>query len=152
MVSDTNRDERRRFIRHPLSYPLKTLITDPAKGHREIIGESHNIGAGGLLFKSDCCIKKGSQIRIEIEVEGRKFVVHGFVVRCMEGKTGEYNIAIAFDTPHDVLKARMMEQVVRIELFKKRVERRYGVKLDFACIAKVWINRYSKIFARHLHS
>ena len=46
-------------------------------------------------------------------------------------------------------KVRMMEQVVRIEMFKNRVEKRFGVALDFATVAREWIRRYSAAFARH---
>jgi hypothetical protein len=44
---------------------------------------------------------------------------------------------------------RMMEQIVRIEIFKTRMERRYGVTLDFGAVAKEWIRRYSKAFAKN---
>jgi hypothetical protein len=40
-----------------------------------------------------------------------------------------------------------MEQIVRIELFKNRLERRFKAKLDFGAVAKEWIRRYSKVFA-----
>ncbi len=138
--------ERRRFIRHPLSYPIKTLVE--GKENLEINSESENIGEGGILFKSEKRIEKGTKVKVEVEVEGRKIKTEGVVVRCDRDKDGRYNIAVSFFTPQETLKVRMMEQIVRIELFKERLERRYGVKLDFSCVAKEWIKRYSKAFAK----
>jgi len=118
-------------------------------GLKEVLGESQNIGAGGLLFFSESPIAPGSEVEIELHVEGKNFQIDGNVVRCLEKSDSEYfSIAVAFHEPSDLLKARMMEQVVRIELFKNRLERRYNVSLDFASVAKEWIRRYSKFFAR----
>jgi len=147
------REERREFIRHPLAYPIRTIIEDTEKQKDdkkiEIKSESEDICAGGLLFKSDKKIEKGVKVLVEVEVEGRKINTEGTVVRCMPDENGKYNIAVSFFTPQETLRVRMMEQIVRIELFKKRLERRYGVKVDFSCIAKEWIKRYSKAFAKH---
>jgi hypothetical protein len=141
--------ERRKFIRHPLSYPLKTTMLRSNTCLKEVVGESQNIGAGGLLFFSESPIDLGSEVDIELNVEGKKYQIDGTVVRCAEKIKGEYfSIAVAFHEPSELLKARMMEQVVRIELFKNRLERRYSVRLDFASVAKEWIRRYSKLFAR----
>jgi hypothetical protein len=141
--------ERRKFIRHPLSYPLKTTAHHTSAGLKEVMGESQNIGAGGLLFFSESYFDPGSEVKIELCVEGRKFQIDGTVVRCSQKNSGErFSVAVAFHEPSELLKARMMEQVVRIELFKDRLERKYSVELDFAAVAKEWIRRYSKLFAR----
>jgi hypothetical protein len=141
--------ERRKFIRHPLNYPLKTKIISPEKEESQLSSESENIGAGGLLFTCDRPIHVGSEVEIELKLEKRIFVLDGKVVRC-EKKSGpqRYSVAVTFLNPNELLKMRMMEQVVRIEMFKNRLERKYGVKLDFASVAKEWIRRYSEAFAK----
>ena len=58
--------ERRKFIRHPLSYPLKTRVHQSSAGLKEVVGESHNIGAGGLLFFSENPFDPGSEVNIEL--------------------------------------------------------------------------------------
>ena len=143
--------ERRRFIRHPLSYPLKTRILGPGEGGKEdrLSSESENIGAGGLLFTCYRQILSGTKVEIELKVEKRTFVLDGTVVRCSaKPKRGGYSVAVTFSSPNEVLKVRMMEQVVRIEMFKNRVEKRFGVALDFATVAREWIRRYSAAFAK----
>jgi hypothetical protein len=142
-------EERRKFIRHPLSFPIKTTVNRSDNRLNEMVSESQNIGAGGLLFFSESRMDPGSEVEIELRVEGKKFTIDGTVVRCSEKSEGErFSIAVAFHEPNELLKAWMMEQVVRIELFKNRLERRYGVDLDFASVAKEWIRRYSMFFAR----
>lgn len=152
-VSNTGRAgvelKRRKYIRHPLNYPLTTRIISQEKHTGEVSGESHNIGAGGLLFISDKGMPEGSEVEIELKVEKRSFKLDGNVIRCEKIDGSRFNIAVSFNSPNELLKARMMEQVVRIEAFKDRLEKRYNVHLEFAAIAKEWIKRYSAFFANH---
>jgi hypothetical protein len=157
--------EQRRFIRHPLSYPFSVTVLggsateeecesrakreDPATNSPSddiMRGVSENIGAGGLQFKSGRCLSEGTELEIDLDVEGRSFRLDGRVVRC-EQEEGGYMTAVAFASPDERLKARMMEQVVRIEMVKQRMERRFGVELKFGDIAREWIKRYSSRFA-----
>jgi hypothetical protein len=142
-------DEKRRFIRHPLSYPLKTRIIRHIDGDILLNGESENIGGGGLLFRSSEAVAEDTEVEINLTVENRQFELDGIVVRCDAAGNSDYNIAVSFRRPDEALKARMMEQVVRIEEFKRRLERRCAKPLDFSWVAKQWIKRYSGLFARH---
>jgi hypothetical protein len=148
--------ERRKFIRHPLSYPLSTrVVAEPAgigpdrgvSPASTMVSRSENIGAGGILFLCDKGLAAGTGLRIDLQVENRRFTLDGKVVRAEKTDDGKFSIAVAFDAPSELLKVRMMEQIVRIEMFKSRIERRFKTKLDFAAVAKEWIRRYSKIFA-----
>jgi hypothetical protein len=148
--------ERRKFIRHPLSYPIATKVISgpggggpaqgPARGP-EMVSRSENIGAGGILFLCERELAEGTGVRIDLQVEHRCFTLDGKVVRSERTEEGKYGVAVAFDAPSEILKVRMMEQIVRIELFKTRLERRFKANLDFGTVAKEWIRRYSKVFA-----
>ena len=140
---------RRKYIRHPLNYPVKIRNIRSGKKENEILGETENIGAGGIRFSSKKPIPVRSEVEIEMEVEKRRFLLDGSVMRCNRTDEGQYTVAVAFNSSSELLKARMMEQVVRIEAFKDRLERRYNVTLEFAVIAKEWIKRYSGFFAKH---
>jgi hypothetical protein len=142
------KSEKRRFIRHPLQYPLKTKIVHPEGHHTIVHSSSDNIGAGGLVFKSSSEIPVDSEVEMAITVEGRKFLLDGTVIRCESSDDGAYNVAVSFNKPDEALKARMMEQVVRIEEFKDRLEKRYNMKCDFSWVADKWIKRYSGYFAK----
>lgn len=143
--------ERRKYIRHPLNYPLDTRIIQEDREEnksRRIIVESDNIGGGGLQFTACCEIQKGTPVELDVTVEGRQFAITGHVTRCRKCRGGRYVIAVSFDTPNEQLKARLAEQAVRIELCKERLERKYNVTIDFGCIAREWIKRYSTRFAQ----
>jgi len=144
--------ERRKYIRHPLSYPLETRILQENNNSRRvvnhIVGESDNIGEGGLQFTICREIAVGTIVAVDVSVEEKKFSLNGHVTRCRKCRDGRYVVAVAFDTLNELLKARMTEQVVRIELLKKRMEQRYDVTLDFGCVAREWIKRYSTLFAK----
>lgn len=139
--------EKRKFIRHPLSYPLHTRVLKNLSGSTTVRSRSENIGGGGVLFRSDLALKTGSAVEIDLTVEGESYQLDGTVVRCDPIENSHFSVAVSFNKPDEVLKARMMEQVVRIEEFKQRLERRCRKKLDFAWVASQWIKRYSKFFA-----
>jgi len=143
--------ERRKFIRHLLGYPIETKIFH--KKDREVIisTRSDNIGYGGLMFQSDRRIRIGTELEIDIKVEKRSFSADGVAVRCEKNENGKWDIGVSFTNISESLKVRMMEQLVRIEEFKKRLEKRYKVKLDFSPVAKEWIKRYSKAFAKRYY-
>jgi hypothetical protein len=140
--------EKRKFIRHPLQYPLKTMIVHPEGQDTIVKSSSANIGEGGLLFSSGNAIPLNSEVQMALKVEEREFSLDGVVVRCENSDDGSYNIAVCFNKPDEALKARMMEQVVRIEQFKDRLEKRYHVNCDFAWVAKEWIKRYARFFTK----
>ncbi|UCB45948.1 MAG: PilZ domain-containing protein [Spirochaetota bacterium] len=140
--------EKRKFIRHPLQYPLKTKVIDPEGQDTIVHSNSDNIGEGGLLFSSSKAIPLDSEVHMALKVEGREFSLDGIVVRCENSEDGSYNIAISFNKHDEALKARMMEQVVQIEQFKDRLEKRYNVNCDFAWVAKEWIKRYARFFTK----
>jgi hypothetical protein len=140
-------NEKRKYIRHPLSYPLQMRVLKEQRGHTLVKSRSENIGGGGLLFQSGVEIKEGIEVEITLSIEGRDFLLDGTIVRSEPIGNGDYNVAVSFHKPDEVLKARMMEQVVRIEEFKQRLERRCHKRLDFDWVANQWIKRYSKFFA-----
>jgi len=141
--------EKRKFIRHPLSYPLRTRVLSEKNGKLVVKSSAENIGAGGLLFRSSVAMNREAEVEINLTVEGRNFLLDGTVVRCDPDENGNYNVAVSFKRQDEALKVRMMEQIVRIEEFKNRLERRCKKKIDFAWVAKQWIKRYSKGFAEH---
>ena len=139
--------ERRKFFRHPFSYPLKVSVQHHEQGKQEHRFNAKNIGGGGLQFKSDRCFPEGMELEIFLMVEKHSFTTHGRVIRCEELAGDTYMIAVLFEDEQELLKTRLAEQAVRIELFKERLERRHNVALDIGCVAREWIKRYSTAFA-----
>jgi len=137
--------ERRKYIRHPFSYPLSIKNVHRQEGGNY---ESRNIGGGGLQFHSERCFSPRAGVEIVLWVEGRKFELGGSVVRCDELDDGSFMIAVVFRNADEALQARLAEQAVRIELFKQRLERRHSVELDLGWVAGEWIRRYARAYAR----
>ena len=146
-----NYEERRKFFRHPFSYPLKVSVQHHEQGRKEHKFNAENIGGGGLQFRSSHCFPEEMELEIDLMVEHHRFTIDGRVIRCEELGDGRYIIAVLFEDEHERLKARLAEQAVRIELFKERLEGRYHVTLELGCVAREWIKRYSKAFA-HDHN
>ena len=144
-------EERRKFFRHPFSYPLKVSVQHHEQEKQEHRFSAENIGGGGIQFKSSHCFPKGMKLEINLMVEQHRFEIDGRVIRCEELGDGSYMVAVLFENEHELLKARLAEQAVRIELFKERLERRHNVTLELGCIAREWIKRYSTAFA-HDHN
>jgi hypothetical protein len=144
--------ERRRYIRHPLSYPFRLkILAGGDRTEEEHNGSCENVSDGGLQFMSDRPLQEGAEVELDLDVENRSFSLDGEVVRCDKADS-RYAVAVKFHSHSEMLKARMMEQVVRIEMLKKRMERRYNRSFDFAAIAREWIKRYSKSFAQEYGS
>ena len=118
------------------------------RGKQEHSFNAENIGGGGLQFKSRRCFPDGTELEINFMVEKHRFAIDGRVIRCEQMDNESFMIAVVFENKHELLKARLAEQAVRIELFKERLERRHHVKLDTGCIAREWIKRYSDAYAR----
>jgi hypothetical protein len=140
--------ERRKYIRHPFSYPLIVKTLHRIGKREELSYESKNIGGGGIQFHSVYCLPAGTVIEIDLWVEKRKFELSGMVVRCDVLEDRSFMVAVAFRNASEALKARLAEQAVRIELFKERLESRYQVELDLSCVAREWIERYAGAYAR----
>ena len=130
---------------------MKVSIQHHEQGSQEHRFNAENIGGGGLQFRSSRCFPRDTELEINLLVENHKFVIDGTVIRCEDLDDGTYMIAVLFSDEHELLKARLAEQAVRIELFKTRLERRHNVTLDTSCVARVWIKRYSTAFA-HDHN
>jgi hypothetical protein len=140
--------ERRNYIRHPFSYPLDVHIVHQNGVRREHKFSSENIGAGGIQFKSDHCMPAGTDIEISLCVEGRRYAIDGTVVRCEPIDSDFHMVAVRFGSANELLKARLAEQAVRIELLKERLERRCGTELEVGWLAREWIRRYASAYAR----
>jgi hypothetical protein len=142
--------ERRKYLRHPFSYPLRVSILQEKERHGNSAHQAENIGGGGLQFRSDRCMPRGSGLEITFKVEGHRFELDGEVVRCEPIDEDSYMVAVAFNSAQEQLKARLAEQAVRIELLKERFERRFNRELEMSCLARTWIQRYASAYA-HEH-
>lgn len=139
----TKEAERRQFIRHPVSVPLNIEpFSDGCNGCR---AASRDLSRGGLLIHAEQPLPAGSSLIITFpplfDHDAEQF--HGSVVRVEPDVTGGYNIGIIFMDEQEKMRIRMVEQILRIESYRKT----HGIS-SFDQAAAEWIQKYSDHFPR----
>lgn len=155
--------ERRRFIRHPLCFPLTYKIIEP--GNRKSLSKSGkaciepsgkgkrsrsiNIGMGGLLFAAKKPVKIGSVIMITMPFQDKVFNVRAKAVHCDKNpETNLYNIGAEFNRIGAAYKVKLVEQLYLISEFRDLRGIELGRELSLEKASKEWIDRYSARFRR----
>ena len=152
--------ERRRFIRHPLCFPLTYSVIEKAHGASAVkagvksAGKEHtsatiNVSMGGLLFAAKRPVKVDSIIMIKMPFQDKVFNVRAKVVHCDKNpETKLYNIGCAFHRLGAAYKVKLVEQLYLISEFRdlKSIELGKDVSLEKA--SREWIKRYSARFRK----
>ena len=143
--------ERRRFIRHPLYFPLAYKII---KGRPEVVERSGksmtiNVSMAGLLFAARHSVKAGSTIIIKMPVQDKIFNVRSKVVYCTKNtETKLYNIGVSFYKFNDAFKVKLIEQIYLITEFRDLRSMQLGREISLEEASREWIKRYSERFRR----
>lgn len=141
--------ERRKFIRHPVSVPLNIEPNGERVQRAEQCSgcpaDSRDVSLGGLLIHSEQPLPQGSRITITFPplFDHAEEQFHGTVIRVERDISGGYNIGINFSDQREKMRIRMVEQILRIESYRKthRIE-------SFDLAAAEWIQKYSDHFPR----
>jgi c-di-GMP-binding flagellar brake protein YcgR len=137
--------ENRKYIRHPSDIPIEVSSEQPTGKEEDNL--LHNISLGGVCFKSNVPFKKDEMVSIRISLVRPVFEARGSVVWSKENEDGSFDIGLEFSGTVDAFKARMVEQVCRIEQYKKEILEREGRALTGTQAAIEWINKYAKEFS-----
>ena len=142
---------RRRFIRHPMCFPLSYRVVH--KWHsgdvKEGLSAAVNVSRGGLLFSSKLPVKRNSMIALTIPFEHNVFKVKAQVVRCSKNpETDFYNIAVCFKRINDAFKVKLIEQIYLISEYRDLRSLQLGKEISLREASEEWIKRYSKRFQK----
>lgn len=143
--------ERRRFIRHPLCFPLayKVIEKGPSANYSGHKASTINISMGGILFSSKKPVVPGSEIMITMPFQDKVFNVRGRVVRCdKNSETKLYNIAAAFHRLSAAYKVKLIEQLYLISEFRDLRCIQLGKEISLEKASEEWIKRYSDRFRK----
>ena len=143
--------ERRRFIRHPLCFPLTYEVVDhtPAKSAGEKKSTTINISMGGILFASKKSVKSGSVILLKMPFQNKVFNVRAKVVHCdKSSETNLYNIGASFHRLSAAYKVKLIEQLYLISEFRDLRSIQLGRDISLEKASQEWIKRYSARFKR----
>ena len=137
--------EKRQFLRHPISYPLRFEVTSEEKHE-----DSHtlNISKGGLLFLSRYKAKLGAIITLKLPFQNKAFKVKAKVVHIEKDKDNPrlYNIGVSFDQHSDAFKVKLIEQIYLIDEYRSLRSIELGHEMGMREASEEWIKRYSVAF------
>jgi len=133
--------EKRKFIRHSIEVPIRVNYVD-----NESDFKTNDISSGGLLFFSEIDFPLDKRIKIEIPSihDNEEVIVEAVVVRsAFIEKDNRYEIGVSFFNSNDIMKIRMVEQIIEIDKYQKK----YNFS-NFEKAATVWIHKYSHKFPK----
>ncbi|MCX6357281.1 MAG: PilZ domain-containing protein [Candidatus Aureabacteria bacterium] len=143
--------ERRRFIRHPLCFPLKYHLLKHmgTASSKDGVSTTINVSIGGLLFAAKRPVPEGSMILIRMPFENRIFNIKAKVVHCDRNPEKKiYNIGVCFFRLHDAFKVKLIEQLYLISEFRDLKTIQLGKEVSLNEASREWIRRYSYRFSR----
>ncbi|KPK39651.1 MAG: hypothetical protein AMJ69_05070 [Gammaproteobacteria bacterium SG8_47] len=132
----------RTYMRHPSDVPLDFRLRSEGDAHSEHLND---VGCGGLSFNCAVALNQGDLVEIRIDVVTPPFEAMGRVAWC-RARGEQYLVGVAFLDQDDLYRARMVEQICRIERYKKEIYEREGRELDGQEAALEWIDKYAQYF------
>ncbi len=125
----------RQFLRHPCDFPVELVIRKQTFLPRQRL---HNISLGGVACNSPRGFRRGTSIELRIPLLGDAARYAG-VIAWSRKQANDYWVGIAFIDEDTLFRARMVEQVCRIEQYRRQREQASGGSLPFEELALEWI-------------
>ena len=144
-------DERRRFIRHPLSIPIsyKVIRKEYDVIEKGVTAMTANVSVGGLLFSTKRQVKVGALIEIKLPFKDKIFNVKSKVVHCAKSpETKLYDVGSSFYRFNDAFKAKLIEQIYLIAEYRDLRSIQLGREIPLEEASREWIERYAERFKR----
>ncbi len=139
--------ERRRFIRHPMCFPLTYQVVKG--GSDEYRSRTRNISRGGLLFSARESVDLGSLIVIKMPFQDKVYNVKGKVVHCSQNREAElYDIGVCFQSSSDAFRVRLIEQMYLISEYRDLRRMQSGSDMSLEEASQEWVDRYSRQFQK----
>jgi len=142
-----NFNEHRRYIRHPICYPLKYTIQ---KGAKKETSKTMNISEGGLMFMSKKPVKKGTLIVVELPFLEKVFKIQACVAHVSSDEKGSklFTVGVSFHRVADALKVKLIEQLYLIDEYRHLRSIQLGRQISLEEASEEWIELYSKRFKK----
>jgi len=143
--------ERRRFIRHPLTLPLKfqVLKTRAGSDQKEGLSETIDISQGGLMFSARRPVEVDSKIIVKMPFEDKVFKIKARVAHCNKNpETKLYEIGVCFYRLKEAFKVKLIEQIYLISEYRDLRSLELGRPILLEDASREWIKLYSEKFRR----
>lgn len=143
--------ERRKFIRHPLCFPLSYKVVEKPQpaGAKDKNSKTINISMGGLLFAAKRLVSMGSTIVVKMPFEDKIFNVKARVVHCKKNPENKlYSVGVKFYRINDAFKVKLIEQIYLISEYRDLISMQRGKEVSLEQASMEWIKRYSDRFSK----
>ena len=138
-------DEKRKYMRHPFHVPLQLKRVEPAKNHRF---STSDLSPGGLQFLSQEQLEEGDQLELSFPVKDQRFCLRGKIAYCIkDGLTGMYRTGLEFLNASEAFRAKLAEEILEIELFRKKMIRDLAREVSEAEASEFWVRQRAKQFS-----
>jgi hypothetical protein len=131
----------RQFIRHPISIPIQVHPVE----HPAASIAVQNLSAGGLCFVTDTPVAVGSLVEFVIPNLEPDYHGDGIVVWRKDQAPNLFAVGMCFITDDEYYRTRMVEQVCRIEAYRRELAEQ-GRQLTPEAAAEEWIARFAAKF------
>lgn len=143
------RAERRKFLRTPLKIPVELQLP---KDRIPIHSQTGDLSEGGLHFYFVRELVPGTVLQVKLHVAGRLFRLTGEIVYSFRDEiTGLFRTGLKFKEPASAFRAKIAEEILRIQKFREELSRKTGAAVSEEEAAQEWVKRYSKAFSE-IHS
>jgi len=132
----------RQFIRHPTEIPIQ-IRRD--KRRSPASPPLRNVSLGGLAFRSQADLPRGSIVILRIPHVRPQFSARARVVWC-SAVNGAFEVGVEFLDVESAYRGRMVEQVCHIEQYRRDARKREGRELTSEEAAAEWIAKYASGF------
>lgn len=125
-------------VHNAANLPLESLVVDDFDFLCEI-------GPSGLVFASATKLQIGTSIHVRLPVTRPVLQTAGCVISCRP-EQGYFKVGVQFAGKIDRFHARMVQQVCRIERYRRELHEREGRNLSLQEAALEWIGRFAQDF------
>jgi hypothetical protein len=132
----------RQYLRHPAEIPIELLRAD---GESPDVEPLKDVSLNGLSFNTATPVSPGATLRVRIPLVEPAFEAQVRVVWCRACK-GRFDLGVELTDAKDAFRARMVEQICRIEEYRKEVRAREGRELTAEQAAMEWIEKFAEDF------
>jgi c-di-GMP-binding flagellar brake protein YcgR len=139
--------ERRRFVRHPMCYPLEFEYAPKKIKERS---STLDVSEGGLLFQSRRSLQKGKIIILKLPLQDKLYKVRAKVVHVTKDaeNNGMYNVGVSFYRHSDAFEVKLIEQIYLMDEYRTLRSLQLGRDVSFKDASMEWVKRYAKKFDR----
>ena len=145
-MSASGNKERRKYFRHPAQIPIVCRCKEHLEPHQ---GELRDIGCGGMAFVSSSTFEPGDVISVEYPTFDLPGVAGEIAWSQMVGDgTHRHSYGLRFLDGEVFMRARLIEQICRVEIYRRTQRDKHGRQLSPGDAAMEWIEKTAAHFPR----